>query len=149
MPSKQERDKIARLIDANANRFREGIRVVEEIARLVLNNVDLTSTLKEKRHAVQDILNRLPISQEILLSARNSEDDVGFEKVFDETTREDCEDILRANMRRSQESCRVLEECSKLFDQKVPVFFKKIRFELYAVEKDIINELKKARHETR
>jgi hypothetical protein len=148
MPSKQERNKIARVVDANANRFREGLRVVEEIARLVLNSVDLTSTLKEKRHAVQDLVSQLPISQETLLSARNSEEDVGLKEVFDETTREDCEDILRANMRRSQESCRVLEEFSKVFDQKTPVSFKKIRFELYTLEKEIIHELKKNQHET-
>ena len=148
MPSKKQRDYIARIIDANANRLREGLRVAEEIARLVLNNADLTNKLKEKRHAVEDLTGHLSISTDTLLSARDSEDDVGLEHVFDETTRTDCEDILRANLRRSQESCRVLEEFSKLFNQNIPLSFKKIRFDLYTVEKEIVSELHRYWHET-
>lgn len=149
MSSKGERDRIARVIDANANRLREGLRVVEEIARLVLNNARLTNALKEKRHAVEDLVDQLAFSKETLLSARDSEEDVGLDRVFDESSRKDCEDILWANIRRSQESCRVLEEFSKLYNEHIPVSFKKIRFSLYTLEKEIHSELKKYPNEAR
>lgn len=149
MPSKRERDQIARVIDANANRLREGLRVVEEIARLILNNPHLTNTLKEKRHAIEDLVGQLELSKETLLSARNSDDDVGLERIFDKNSREDCQDILWANIRRSQESCRVLEEFSKLFDENIPATFKKIRFSLYTLEKEIQTQLKTYCNETR
>lgn len=143
MPSKRERDRIVRIIDANANRLREGLRVVEEIARLVLNDAQLTNRLKVKRHAVEDLVGQLTLSKETLLSARESEDDVGLERVFDRTSRKNCEDILWANIRRAQESCRVLEEFSKLLNENIPVSLKKIRFSLYTLEKEIHTELKK------
>ncbi|MFQ6091605.1 MAG: thiamine-phosphate pyrophosphorylase [bacterium] len=147
MPSQEMTDRIYRVIDANANRLREGLRVVEEIARMVLDNGGLTSRLRQRRHAVDDLVGHLSIPRERLLSARDSEGDVGSEGVCGETPRTDCEAILRANLRRSQESCRVLEEFSKLFDPHIPASFKKIRFELYTLEKEIVGELKKNRHE--
>ena len=148
MPLKQEHDRIARVFDANANRLREGLRVVEEIVRLVLDNADLTEKLKGKRHAVEDLMGGLALSDIALLSARESEQDVGLDRVFDEMTRTDCMDILRANIRRAQESCRVLEEFSKLYDPDTPLSFKHIRFELYSLEKEIMCELTRNQHET-
>ena len=148
MTSERERDWIARVIDANANRAREGLRVVEEITRLVLNNAHLTDTLKKNRHAIEDLVSQLTLSKGTLLSARDSEDDIGFEGIFDESSRKNCEDIFWANIRRSQESCRVLEEFSKLFNDHIPVSFKKIRFSLYTLEKEIHAELRKHWNET-
>jgi len=143
MPSEKWMSRIYRVIDANANRLREGLRVVEEIARLVLDDGDLTRRLKEKRHAVGDVLKRLALPEGALLSARDSDGDVGTEAVKGETVRSDCEDILRANLRRSEESCRVLEEFSKLLDEEISLSFKRIRFDLYTLEKEIVAEVKK------
>ncbi|MCK4863503.1 MAG: hypothetical protein KAS25_04355, partial [Dehalococcoidales bacterium] len=39
-----------RIIDANINRIGEGLRVLEEFARLSLNDTDLTQQLKNMRH---------------------------------------------------------------------------------------------------
>ena len=136
----QERERIARVIDANTNRLREGLRVTEEITRLILNNTDLTRNLKEKRHTAGDLVRQLPVT-DILLEARDSGSDVGADKGFDTLPRKDVEDILRANLRRAQESCRVLEEFSKLFDGPASQFYKGMRFDLYTLEKTILTEL--------
>lgn len=140
MLSEQEQKRIARIIDVNANRLREGLRVTEEITRLVLNDTGLTRRLKEKRHVAGDLVQKLPMA-EALLEARDSESDVGVQKGFDTVPRQDIEDILRANLRRSQESCRVLEEFSKLFDRNTSESFKEMRFDLYTLEKTIITKL--------
>ena len=39
-----------RLIDANLNRLREGIRVVEDIFRYIYNNKQISTKLKSLRH---------------------------------------------------------------------------------------------------
>jgi len=44
---------IERLIDANLNRLKEGLRVVEDICRYIHNDQVLTSKLKELRHSIQ------------------------------------------------------------------------------------------------
>ena len=41
---------IYRILDANLNRLKEGIRVVEDIARYSLNNQNLSKKLKDIRH---------------------------------------------------------------------------------------------------
>ena len=41
-----------RIIDANLNRSREGLRVCEEVARFHLSSPQLTRELKSVRHAV-------------------------------------------------------------------------------------------------
>ncbi len=46
-------EKIERLIDANLNRLKEGIRVIEDINRYIFDDASLTSTLKQLRHTLQ------------------------------------------------------------------------------------------------
>jgi len=41
---------VLRVLDANANRAREALRVIEDFARFVLNNDELSARLKELRH---------------------------------------------------------------------------------------------------
>ncbi len=45
--------KIERLIDANINRLKEGLRVVEDICRYIHNDRNITSKIKELRHKLQ------------------------------------------------------------------------------------------------
>ena len=60
-----------RIIDANINRIGEGVRVLEEFARMSLNDTDLTQQLKNIRHEVLNIGTDL---QEQLINARDSEE---------------------------------------------------------------------------
>ncbi|WP_320035475.1 thiamine-phosphate pyrophosphorylase [Halarcobacter sp.] len=120
--------KTLRLIDANLNRLREGIRVVEDIFRYVYDNKDVSSKLKELRH-----LSRLENYTEIL-ETRDIQNDVLRESIKSEQNRSDLYSILIANFKRAQESARVLEEFCKLISIKDSENFKYIRYELYNLE---------------
>jgi hypothetical protein len=49
-PSQFMNGPVLRLIDANANRAREALRVVEDYCRFVLNDETLSGSLKSLRH---------------------------------------------------------------------------------------------------
>ena len=117
-----------RLIDANLNRLREGIRVVEDIFRYVYNDKQTALKLKELRH-----LSRLENYIE-LLETRDVKNDVLRTSIKSEQNRSDLYSILIANFKRAQESSRVLEEFCKLISVKDSENFKYIRYELYNLE---------------
>lgn len=117
-----------RLIDANLNRLREGIRVVEDIFRYVYNDKETSSKLKSLRH-----LARLENYTE-LLETRDIQNDVLRESIKSEQNRTDLYSILIANFKRAQESSRVLEEFCKLISIEDSENFKYIRYELYNLE---------------
>ena len=117
-----------RLIDANLNRLREGIRVVEDIFRYVYNDKQTALKLKELRH-----LSRLENYIE-LLETRDVKNDVLRSSIKSEHNRTNLYSILIANFKRAQESSRVLEEFCKLISIKDSENFKYIRYELYNLE---------------
>jgi len=120
-----------RLIDANLNRLREGIRVVEDIFRYIFNDKTTALRLKTIRH-----LSRIETYEE-LLDSRDIKNDVLKSTTKSEQSREDLKAILIANFKRAQESARVLEEFAKLLSTKDSENFKYIRYELYDIEKSI------------
>lgn len=117
-----------RLIDANLNRLREGIRVVEDIFRYIYNDKDTAIKLKNLRH-----LARLENYTE-LLETRDVANDVLRSSIKSEQNRDDLYSILIANFKRAQESSRVLEEFTKLTSIEDSENFKYIRYELYTLE---------------
>ena len=117
-----------RLIDANLNRLREGIRVVEDIFRYVYNDKQTATALKKLRH-----LSRLENYIE-LLETRDVKNDVLRNSIKSEQNRTDLYSILIANFKRAQESSRVLEEFCKLISIEDSENFKYIRYELYNLE---------------
>jgi thiamine-phosphate pyrophosphorylase len=131
---------ILRIIDANINRTGEGLRVLEEFARLSLDNVSLTQQFKDLRHKVLHTGTEL---QKQLLSARDAAKDVGSAMdVPGETASKDTSEIVIANARRVQESLRVLEELAKnpgtgLNSEN----YRQGRFQLYTIEKELLGRL--------
>ncbi|MDO8688466.1 MAG: thiamine phosphate synthase [Dehalococcoidia bacterium] len=124
-----------RMLDANLDRAREGLRVLEDIARFALNDSALSGRLKGLRHSLA-----MESSSIALLSARDIEGDTAaFLDTESEGTRSSMFSILEANSKRAQESLRVLEEVDKLSPQGAP--FKRIRFELYEIEKEMASRL--------
>ena len=117
-----------RLIDANLNRRREGIRVVEDIFRYIYNNKEISTKLKSLRHIARTK------NYYELLETRDVENDVLRESIKSEQNREDLNSILIANFKRAQESSRVLEELTKLSSIEDSENFKYIRYELYNLE---------------
>jgi len=122
-----------RIIDANANRCAEGIRVIEEIARFSLADGDLSRRLKEIRHETRRLASALAGAR---LEHRDSDGDVGREVTTrSEGRRDSLADVARANFARAEEALRVLEEFGKLIDPERARRFKALRFELYSIEK--------------
>ena len=117
-----------RLIDANLNRLREGIRVVEDIFRYVYNDKQTALKLKELRHKARTN-NYIE-----LLKTRDVKNDVLRTSIKSEQNRADMNSILIANFKRAQESARVLEEFCKLISIEDSENFKYIRYELYNLE---------------
>jgi len=134
---KQNRQyKVNRIIDANINRAKEGLRVCEEIARFILDNRQLTSRLKLIRHTLTS-LSESVISRDERFKERSSIKDVGRLIKADELKRDGVSDILFANIQRVKESVRVLEEFSKLINIKAALGFKNIRYKIYEIERTI------------
>ena len=48
-----EKEKIKRIIDANVNRAVEGLRILEEIARFILEDKETTNELKNLRFKIR------------------------------------------------------------------------------------------------
>ena len=125
-----------RIIDANFNRSREGLRVCEEVTRFVWNSTSLTKDLKSVRHSISSILKDTPDIVKILNDSRDSANDVlrcGCSK--SEMNRITYDDIFSANIQRVKESLRVLEEFFKLIDKKDSAKFTDLRFKVYEIEK--------------
>ena len=133
-------DNQLRIIDANINRLGEGLRVLEEFARMTLNDAALTQKLKDVRHKTLKVDATL---QKRLLSARDSAADVGSEmNVKGEAKNRDAAGIISANAKRAQESLRVLEELAKIPEYKLDSEkYRKARFELYTIEKELTGKL--------
>lgn len=129
--------KINRIIDANINRAKEGLRVCEEIARFILNNRSLVFGFRRLRHKLDTIIKTLPQSK-VLIKERESLKDVGKDIHTYELRRKDINEIFFANIQRVKESIRVLEEFSKLINKDIPLRFKKIRYAVYEIEKEML-----------
>lgn len=121
-----------RVIDANLNRLKEGIRVVEDIMRYRDNHKELSTSLKNLRHKARIDEN------DALLLHRDSINDVLRPTTKSELNRTDIKSIILANFKRAQESSRVLEELFKLYSKEYSETFKYIRYELYNLEKEIV-----------
>lgn len=105
---------IHRIIDAAANRAREALRVMEDIARFVLDDPDLSGTLKEIRHDLAEAL-RVSTEQGMLLASRDTPGDVGTTISTEaEYKRESLGSVASAAGKRLTEALRSIEECLKV-----------------------------------
>ena len=127
---------VLRLLDANMNRALEGIRVLEETSRMLFDDCDLTKRIKDTRHAIVQIIKDEKDLDSLMLFARDSEHDVLRNgNTISEKTRTDTVSVVRANASRSQEAIRVLEEYIKILYPHLSEKFKKVRFDIYDIEK--------------
>jgi len=127
-----------RVIDANLNRSREALRVCEDITRFILDDAFLTKSLKDVRHKISRIADRLI---EKSLNSRDIGRDVGKAGSFDKIKAEDFTSLFYKNIHRAEESIRSLEEFSKLASKRLSTDFKALRFKVYSVEKKAIKKL--------
>lgn len=138
---------ILRLVDANINRFSEGARVVEDIARFIMNNPRLTRGWKKVRHDLRRGLSGWPITAPAsLFKHRRVQEDVGKGSTAAELTRRTVTDILLANTQRMKESLRVLEEFAKLYDPAMAAHVKSLRYRVYTLEKSSLEIVSRLCH---
>lgn len=133
MKSRIKTEHLDRIIDANFNRAKEGLRVCEDICRYALDLKKETRDLKNIRHGLSSAIEPLGILK--LMTSREIETDVGRESTISEFKRKDIGDVFYANAQRVKESLRVLEEITKILNPKSAQKIKELRYCFYAVEK--------------
>lgn len=141
--TKPELAKAFRIIDANLNRSREGLRVCEEVARFYLEDQQTAKEFKALRHHITSFLHTLDQSLLDLLQSRDAQNDVGKELDFSrKNTASIIESIFLANVTRAKEALRVLEEFSKAYELGDPECFKTARYKTYDLEKRTLTKIK-------
>lgn len=123
---------IYRILDANLDRAREGLRIIEEWCRFGLNNSQLANDCKQLRQELASWH-----SDEFRM-ARDTPGDVGTELTHpQEEQRQSIEALLQANLCRVEEALRVLEEYGKLCNPEMGAAFKQMRYMVYTLESNL------------
>jgi thiamine-phosphate pyrophosphorylase len=133
---------VLRLIDANVDRLGEGLRVLEDVARFLLDDAVLSRRLKTLRHKLNRDIR--PLEQQLLASRRVTEDVGAFARPPGGVKHEDLPALVKANSSRVQESLRVLEEFARLADSPLrtkSAEFERCRFEVYDLEQELVSRL--------
>ncbi len=126
---------VLRLLDANANRAREALRVLEDYARFVLNDDAICGELKAIRHDLTAATK--PWLNDAILF-RDVTGDVGTGiKTEAELKRADLSEVVIAAGKRLGEALRSLEEYSKVVNATDAGKIEAIRYRFYSVEQAI------------
>lgn len=134
-----------RILDANLNRAREAMRVLDDYVRFVRNDRFMTDELKSLRHRVAAATELLP--SRLLLESRDTPGDVGTSiAASGEYSRTSPEQVAQVNFKRLQESLRSLEEFGKLESAAFAREAEAIRYQAYTLEKVVLKT--GARHES-
>jgi thiamine-phosphate pyrophosphorylase len=128
---------IYRIIDANFNRAREAIRIIEDFCRFALDSDSLTGRAKQLRHELSATIGKLDAGR--LISSRDTVGDVGASKTADKQLgRSNLRDCFTAGCKRLTEALRTLAETTQTQDRSVAETIEKLRFSAYKLEKDIV-----------
>ena len=126
--------RIFQIIDANLDRAREGLRVLEDWARFGLGKEKLIESIKNFRQ----ILGKNHL--EVYKQSRNYIEDqckgLGHSEQF---KRKSPEQIISSNAGRVQEALRVIEEFSRLHNYELSKIASEIRYKIYTLEIDLLS----------
>ena len=125
---------IFQIIDANLDRAREGLRVLEDWARFGLSKDDLVIKLKNFRQILGK--NHLDIYKK---SRNYIEDKCKGLSHAEQINRKNPNEIISSNSARVQEALRVIEEFSRSHNNKLSEIASEIRYEIYSMEIDFLN----------
>src|SRR5688572_4229197 len=124
---------VLRILDANANRAREALRVVEDYARFVLDDAGLCADLKQLRHDLTESLRSI-VGDAIL--HRDTPGDVGTSfKTHSELSRANVSEVVTAAGKRLGEALRAIEEFTKTVDVNIASRVEALRYRFYDVER--------------
>ncbi|MHC4645819.1 MAG: thiamine phosphate synthase [Planctomycetota bacterium] len=128
---------VYRIIDANFNRAREAIRVIEEYCRFALNCAPLANRAKQLRHELSGAIGELDGRR--LIASRDTIGDVGVDATVDnQLTRTNLKDCLTAASKRLPEALRVLAETVQTVNPSLARTIENLRYTAYTLEKDIV-----------
>lgn len=131
-----ERSVVFRILDANLDRAREGLRIIEEWCRFGLNDQGKTSQLKHLRQSIAQW------HTPTIRAARDTPGDLGTTLTHpNEATRTNLANVLQINLARTQEALRVLEEYGKLHSPEMAAACKQMRYQLYTLDTQIMEPL--------
>ena len=128
---------ILRILDANLNRAREALRVMEEFARFGLDDADLSTTAKQLRH---DLAGSLPGTLDPhLIAHREILTDVGRHvHTEDEYNRSHAVDVVKAAAKRLTEALRAIEEYGKTLEPAFAARIEQLRYRAYELERRLL-----------
>lgn len=127
-----------RLLDANVNRAREGLRVLEDTSRFALEQPAAAKAFRDLRHELDRLVRRHYAK---LLFARDVEHDSGRMNVAP-PYRNGLGDLLAANFKRCEEALRVLEEYGRILSRDAVRRTQALRFQIYSWEERIYLKVK-------
>lgn len=138
-------DSVLRIIDANLNRAREGLRVMEDVARFHLDDAVLCEGLKRVRHELAAAVGEADLGEMSLMGSRDTAGDVGTGvKVEGEMTRATLREAAVAAGKRVGEALRSVEEGVKVRGGPARAF-ERLRYRVYDLEKALIMAMGAAR----
>lgn len=124
---------VCRILDANLDRAREGLRIIEEWCRFGLNSMQLAAECKQMRQELASWH-----TPEIRAS-RNTPGDPGTSLTHpQEEQRSSIQQLLQANFGRVEEAMRVVEEYGKLYNPDMGGVFKQMRYKVYTLESNLL-----------
>lgn len=128
---------VYRIIDANFNRAREALRVMEEYCRFAVNNGTLSGRAKQLRHELCAAIGQL--EQGKLLAGRDTLGDVGVgQRVENQLERATAAEAFTAGARRLTEALRALAEMVQAESKPVAAAIERLRYQAYTLEKDVV-----------
>jgi len=131
--SKWQEPAICRILDANLDRAREGLRIIEEWCRFGLNSAQMSGECKQMRQELASW------HSEDLRASRDTPGDPGTELTHPrEEERSSIQQLLQANLCRIEEALRVLEEYGKLYNPDMGAAFKQMRYRVYTLESNLL-----------
>jgi thiamine-phosphate pyrophosphorylase len=131
---------ILRILDANCNRAREALRVLEDVARFALDDPLLQRSLKAARH---DLAAATAAFLSDAIACRDTAGDVGTAASTPaERHRADLAHVATAAAKRLGESLRAIEECLKTLDPAAAGRVERVRYAFYDAERSLLLALR-------
>ena len=134
--------RIYQIIDANLDRAREGLRVIEDWARFGLGEEKYVEIIKNFRQILGK--NHLEIYKQ---SRNHIVDKCQGLTHQEQINRKTFEQIISSNSGRVQEALRVIEEFSRLHNNELSKIASEIRYEIYTLEVELLSLSKRKRSE--
>lgn len=133
-------DPTERMLDANLNRAREALRVMEDYARLGIEDAALSAAAKELRHELARAVEQAGLTG--VIAARDIVGDIGRSIAGQgEYDRDSLTEVVVAAGKRLTEALRVIEEVGKTRDASFGVAVELIRYRAYDLERRLADRI--------